>query len=117
MSRRNPLGVALACCALLVIGGLVAMGIGYHLTARTLDVFDQVPVIVSGGLGGIALVITGCVFGYVQVARACAESERLQEAALLPRIAALANVEKARIEAASAPAPKGRRTTAKQGAA
>jgi hypothetical protein len=94
MRRLGPLAVALWSCAALVIGGGVAIAVGYVIAARTLDVFDQVPALVSGGIGGIALVVTGCVLSYVQVGRACAEQERAGDDAVLAGIGALAEIER-----------------------
>jgi hypothetical protein len=117
MRRPSPLTIAVSSCALLVVGGIVAIEIGYVMVGRTLNVFDQVPAMVSGGIGGIALVITGCVLGYAQVGRACSESERAHEEQALSRIAALAEVERRRITAAEASKPRARRSTTKQGVA
>ena len=111
MRRPGPLAVALLTCAGLVVGGVVGIALGYVFSARTLDVYDQVPLLVSGGIGGIALVVTGCVFGYVQVGRACAERERAVDDELLGRIGALAEVERRRI-AATPQKQRTRRTTA-----
>jgi hypothetical protein len=94
MKRLSPLAVALSSCALLVVGGGVAIAVGYVIAARTLDVFDQVPALVSGGIGGIALVLTGCVLGYVQIGRACAEQERAGDGDVLARIGALAELKR-----------------------
>jgi hypothetical protein len=96
MRRTSPLTVALLSCSLLVLGGAAAITVGYVIAARTLDVFDQVPAIVSGGIGGMALILTGCVLGYVQVGRACAERERTAEDGVLVRIGALAEIERRR---------------------
>lgn len=114
MRRIDRLTVALLSCALLVAGGAAAIAVGYVMVARSLDVFDQVPALVSGGIGGIALVITGCIFGYVQVGRACAEHERAEEEQVLRRIGSLAEIERRRISAGSTPPPqrRARRTTA-----
>lgn len=119
MNRNRPLVLALVSCAVLVIGGLVGITVGYVMVARTLDAFDQVPLMVSGGLGGLGLVIAGCGFGYVQVSRACAEQERAQESKLLGRIGSLADLERRRIAAGDATAPKQRtpRSAKKQSAA
>jgi hypothetical protein len=119
MKRPSPLAIALGSCVLLVIGGIAGIAVGYVMVARTLNVFDQVPAIVSGGIGGIALVITGCVLAYVQVGRACAERERAQGEQTLTRIGALAEIERRRITSgeAAVPKPRTRRAAAKQGTA
>jgi hypothetical protein len=108
MKRQRPLTIALVSCALLVIGGIVGIVLGYTMMARTLYVPDQIPALVSGGLGGIGLIIAGCVFGYVQVGRACSERERSQEEQLLSRIGTLADLERRRIAAGDDQAPKQR---------
>jgi hypothetical protein len=94
MRRISPFTVALLSCSVLIAGGAAAIVIGYVIAARTLDVFDQVPAIVSGGIGGMALILTGCVLAYVQVGRACAERERSAEDGVLERIGALAEIER-----------------------
>lgn len=111
MRRLSPLAVALLWCGLLVVGGIAAIIGGYVMVARSLDEFDQIPAMVSGGIGGIALIITGCVFGYVQVSRACTEHEASADDELLARIGALAEIERRR---SASPKPRARRTTAKR---
>ncbi|HVU61286.1 MAG TPA: hypothetical protein VG899_07840 [Mycobacteriales bacterium] len=121
MKRSSPLALALWSCAALVVAGGVAITVGYVIAARTLDVFDQIPALVSGGIGGIALVVTGCVLGYVQVGRACAERERADDDAVLLRVGTLAALERRRLAAppVAAPAarPRPRRASAKRGGA
>ena len=94
MKRRDPLVQTLVTCVVLVALGLLAITLGKRIVARTEDVYDQLPALVSGGLGGIALVIIGCMFAYVQVSRVCAEQERLQQAAVLAEVAGLTDVRK-----------------------
>lgn len=117
MKRTQPLRIAVISCALLVVGGIAGIGFGYVMVARTVNVFDQVPAMVSGGLGGIGLVIVGCVFGYVQIGRACSERERADEEHLLGRIGVLADLERRRIATAATAAKQSRRTTAKRSTA
>ncbi|HVV75415.1 MAG TPA: hypothetical protein VHC43_05210 [Mycobacteriales bacterium] len=108
MKRPTPLATTLLWCGLLICGGIASISVGYAMVARTLDVFDQVPALVSGGIGGIALVITGCVLGYVQIGRACTERERGADDHVLDRIGALAEIERRRIAAQDARPPKQR---------
>lgn len=87
MINLRPLAAALATCALIVAAGLVSLVLGTRVVARTVNVADQVPAMVSGGIGGLALVLTGCTLALVQVGRACAESERRANQELLDTLA------------------------------
>ncbi|HVU72031.1 MAG TPA: hypothetical protein VHE83_03630 [Mycobacteriales bacterium] len=66
---RHPLRTALLTSAGLIVAGFVVIALGQRVVARTLDVSDQMAGIVSGGIGGIALISVGCVFALVQVGR------------------------------------------------
>ena len=76
MNRRDPLVGALTIAAVLVAAGFTTIVLGYRIVARTITVAAQVPALVSGGLVGMALILTGCVIAVVQVGRACAARDR-----------------------------------------
>ncbi|HVU74452.1 MAG TPA: hypothetical protein VHE83_15910 [Mycobacteriales bacterium] len=95
--------------------GIIAIALGKRIVARTETVSDQLPALVSGGLGGLALVIIGCVVTYVQVGRVLAQRERESQAGVIDDALALADMKRARLEAEAAaaaePARTARRTT------
>lgn len=86
---RDPAGPSLALFAGLVIAGFVAIGIGWRVAARTLFVPAQVPALVSGGLAGLAMVLTGLALLTIQTGRRLAAQERAQTDELLDEAAAL----------------------------
>lgn len=86
---RDPVVPSLSLFSALVLGGFVAIGIGWKVAARTLFVPFQVPAVVSGGLGGLALVILGAGLANVQVGRRLAAQERAETEDLLDEAAAL----------------------------
>jgi hypothetical protein len=59
-----------------VLLGFVAIGLGWRVAARTLNVALQVPALVSGGLAGVALVLIGVAFVTIQAERRLAARER-----------------------------------------
>jgi hypothetical protein len=72
----NPALPSLLLFAGMVVAGFVAMGLGWRVAARTLDVADQVPAIVSGGVGGLVLVVVGTGLFVAQMGRLSAADER-----------------------------------------
>ena len=88
---RDPAAPSLLLFAGLVVAGFVTMGLGWRVAARTLFVPFQTPALVSGGLGGMALVLLGSGLLSIQSGRRLAAVERaatdrlLDEAALLVR--------------------------------
>ena len=56
---RDPAAPSLLLFGGVVVGGFVAIGIGWRVAARTLFVPSQVPALVSGGIGGLALILIG----------------------------------------------------------
>ena len=52
------------------------MAIGWRVSARTLDVSRQVPAIVSGGVGGLVLIVIGIGLLVAQFGRVGAAEER-----------------------------------------
>jgi hypothetical protein len=85
MRRRNPALPSLLVFAAMVVAGFVAMGIGWRVAARTLDVSIQVPAIISGGVGGLVLVAVGTGLFVSQVGRLRAADERAHVDEVLDR--------------------------------
>ncbi|MCU1602160.1 MAG: hypothetical protein JWO22_2869 [Frankiales bacterium] len=102
MKRLNPHQQALMTSALLVGSGLLAIALGKRVVARTEDVYAQIPAVVSGGFGGIALVILGCVVAFVQVSRRCSVQEGELQADVVAEVVALTEV---RRQLAARPTP------------
>jgi hypothetical protein len=73
----------------IVIAGFVGIALGWRVAARTLVVPFQVPAMVSGGLGGLALIILGAGLASIQVGRRLAAEERAETEDLLDEAAAL----------------------------
>ncbi|MGH9282516.1 MAG: hypothetical protein ACRD0S_06215 [Acidimicrobiales bacterium] len=44
----------------LVLGGFVALGIGWLAVSDTVFTFEQIPYVISGGLLGVCLIALGC---------------------------------------------------------
>ena len=86
---RDPAAASLTLYTCLVVGGFVAIGLGWRAAARTLFVPFQVPALVSGALGGVALVVIGCALANVQAGRRLAAEERAETEELLDEAAAL----------------------------
>lgn len=73
---KDPAAPSLAVFTGVVLLGFVAIGLGWRVAARTLNVALQVPALVSGGLAGVALVLIGISFVSIQADRRLAASER-----------------------------------------
>jgi hypothetical protein len=73
----------------IVVAGFVSIMLGWKVAARTLLVPFQVPAMVSGGLGGLALIILGAGLASIQVGRRLAAEERAETEDLLDEAAAL----------------------------
>lgn len=86
---RDPVAPSLLLFAALVVAGFVGIAIGWKVAARTLFVPFQTPALVSGALGGLALVLLGAGLASIQVGRRLAAAERVQTEALLDEAAAL----------------------------
>ena len=91
--RRDPATPSLLLFAALTVGGFVAIGIGWQVAARTLFVPAQIPALVSGAMGGLAMILLGVGLISIQSGRRLAAIERqltetlLDEAALLVQAA------------------------------
>jgi hypothetical protein len=86
---QDPAAPSLVLFAGLVLSGFVAIGIGWKVAARTPFVPLQTPALVSGAMGGLALVLLGTGLANVQIGRRLAAVERAETAALLDEAAAL----------------------------
>ena len=86
---RDPALPGLLIMVGIVIGGVVAIYFGWRGVARTIYVPLQLPEIVSGGLGGIALVGLGLALFDLQMTRHELALERKQNAEILNEIASL----------------------------
>jgi hypothetical protein len=70
----------------MILAGFAAMVIGWRVAARTLDVATQLPAIVSGGVGGLVLVIIGTGLFLAQAGRARSADDRADADELLDRV-------------------------------
>ena len=72
----DPIMASALVAAVLVVTGFAAMVLGWRGAAATLEVPVQVPYLVSGGVGGLALLIAAATIVDVQVGRHLAARER-----------------------------------------
>lgn len=86
---QDPAAPSLTLFAALVVAGFVAIGIGWKVAARTLFVPFQTPALVSGGMGGLTLILLGAGLANVQAGRRLAAVERAETEELLDEAAAL----------------------------
>lgn len=86
---RDPAAPSLLLFGGLVLGGFLAITLGWRVAARTLLVPLQVPALVSGALGGLALIALGAGLANVQVGRRLAAQERAETEELLDVAAGL----------------------------
>jgi hypothetical protein len=85
----HPLAPSLLLFAGLIVGGFAAIGIGWKVAARTLFVPFQTPALVSGAMGGLALVLVGVILANIQADRWLNAGERAETEELLDEAAAL----------------------------
>lgn len=93
---RDPALPGLLLFGLLTVSGFVVIALGWRAAARTLLVSEQVPALVSGGMGGLALVVSGCALVGVQLRRRQAAQECKETEQLLDELAALVEEVRAR---------------------
>lgn len=86
---RDPAASSLLMFAGMVIAGFVVIVVGYKYAAATLVVGRQMPALVSGGMGGLALILLGAGLANVQVGRRLAAIERTETEDLLDEASAL----------------------------
>lgn len=65
----DPLTRSIVFAGALIAGGFVAIGLAWKGVARSLIVAEQLPYLFSGGLGGLALILTGAGIIAVQSSR------------------------------------------------
>ena len=86
---RDPAAPSLLLFGGLIAFGFVAIGLGWRVAARSLNVAFQTPAVISGAMGGLALVLIGSGLANVQTGRRLAARERAATDALLDEAAAL----------------------------
>lgn len=69
----------------LIAGGFVAIGLGWKGAAGSLVVAEQLPYLLSGGVGGLALIVTGAGILTVQANRYWNARERARLDLVLAR--------------------------------
>lgn len=87
--RRDPALSGFLLFGALIVAGFGAIVAGWHQAAYTLAVGRQVPVLISGALGGLVLVLLGAGLMTVLAGRRLAALERLEVEALLDEAATL----------------------------
>ncbi len=93
---RDPATSGLILFIGLMSAGFTGIALGWKVAARTLFVPFQVPALVSGGLGGLALVLLGAGLLSVHSSRRLAAQERVAFEGLLDEAAGLLAVVKGR---------------------
>lgn len=93
---RDPMAPSMALFAGLVVTGFVGIALGWRVAARTLFVGYQVPALVSGAMGGFALIALGAGLASIQSGRRLAAQERAETEDLLDEAAALVEAVKGR---------------------
>jgi hypothetical protein len=91
---RDPAAPSLLLFAGLVVTGFVAIAIGWKVAARTLLVYNQTPALVSGAMGGIAMIVLGAGLANVQSGRRLSAAEQAQTELLLDEANALVDAMK-----------------------
>jgi hypothetical protein len=95
VTRRGPKGLddpvipSVVLFVGLVVGGFGAIAIGWKVAARTLFVPFQTPALVSGAMGGLALIVIGAGLASIQVSRRLEAGARAERETLLDEVAAL----------------------------
>jgi hypothetical protein len=93
---RDPATPSLLLFGALAGAGFAAIALGWRVAARTLYVGLQVPALVSGAMGGLALVALGAGLFATQTGRSLAAKERLETELLLDEAVALVDAVKGR---------------------
>lgn len=75
----------------LVVFGFCSIALAWRAAARTLIVGAQIPPLVSGGLGGLGLVILGTGFAVLHLSRQAATDQRAEMDRLLDEAAGIAD--------------------------
>ena len=80
---KDPLAPSMATFLGLVAGGFLAIALATRSARQTLLVSFQIPVLISGGLGGLALIVLGAGLANAQIGRRLAAQEQLSCEAVL----------------------------------
>jgi hypothetical protein len=92
-SLRDPGARAVAVLIAAAAAGFVALGLAWRGLAATLDVWVQLPFVVSGGFGGVALTGTALALLDIHLSRRSAAAERVALEELLAALSALTEEE------------------------
>ena len=101
----DPAAVSMIVAGVLCSVGLVTILLGWRGAAATLFVPDQVPYLVSGGLGGTGLVVAGAGILHVQLRRRLAADEAARLESLLAEMSGLVLALEAAREPATSVSP------------
>ncbi len=93
---RDPIVPSMMLYVCLATAGFVAIGLGWRIVAGTLVVSNQIPAVVSGGMGGYALVALGAGLARIQTGRRLAARERAEMEDVLDTAALLVEATKGR---------------------
>jgi len=84
-TMADPFARSIGLAVALIVGGFVAIAIGWRGVARSIVVAEQLPYLVSGGLGGLALICAGAGLLTIQLTRYWNARERQRLDAILVR--------------------------------
>ena len=87
--RHDPAAPSIAVFVALIVGGFVAIGLAWNIARQTLVVAFQMPAILSGAVGGLALIVLGAGLSNAQVGRRLGALERAHTDAVLDEATAL----------------------------
>jgi hypothetical protein len=87
--RDEPAAGSLLLFGGLIVAGFVAVYLGYREAAHTSFAPSQLPALISGGLGGLALVLLGSGLLNIQLRRRLAATRRAANEAALEELSAL----------------------------
>jgi hypothetical protein len=97
--QSNPALPSLIVFGGLVVSGFVVMAVAWRMAARTLDVSVQVPALISGGIGGLVLIVVGTALFVSQLGRLRAADERAEMDDVLDRTSEIVQAMRAAREA------------------
>lgn len=107
----HPALPSLTVFAAIAIGGFVSMLLGWRVAARTLNVAAQLPAVVSGGIGGLMLVVIGTSLFVAQVGRLRSAEERAEADELLDRTSEVVQALRVKQPAHPEPAARSRKVS------
>jgi hypothetical protein len=100
-STGDPFTRSIVVSVVLIAAGFVAIGLGWRGAARSLIVAEQLPFLLSGGIGGLALIVAGSATLALQSSRYWNARERRQIDRLVRRASEVRSEDQARGEPAS----------------